>query len=188
MLATSSQETDTSCDATEEASLVRRARKGDQNAFALLYNRHAKAVHALAWRLTSDRALAEDITQESFLRMLRHIRGIDPDRPVRPWLKQVAARIAIDKLRRRWRDQSEESIPEPVSPKSLPDAYGEALGLLQHLPPQARALVWLNQMEGWTHMELGNRFGQSESWSKSIVSRAISQLREHVSEVHRHDD
>lgn len=170
--------------ADDEGTLLRQARRGDHDAFARLYALHAPGVHALAWRLTSDRALAEDIVQETFLRMLGHLRGLEPGRPLRPWLKQVAARQAIDRLRRRWREQPEDAAAEPASPVLPPDAWGEALGLLARLSPQARALVWLNQMEGWTHDELGRRFGRSESWSKSIVARALSQLRDHVSMQH----
>ena len=170
--------------ADDEAVLLRQARRGDQDAFARLYGLHARSVHALAWRLTADRTLAEDIVQDTFLRMLGHLRGLQPGRPVRPWLRQVAARLAIDRLRRRWRERPEEAAAEPASQDVAPDAWGEALGLLKQLSPQARALVWLHQVEGWTHDELGRRFGRSGSWSKSIVSRALAQLRAHATEIH----
>ena len=173
--------------ADDEAALLRRARHGDQDAFARLYALHARSVHALAWRLTADRALAEDIVQDTFLRMLGHLRGLRPGHPVRPWLRQVAAHLAIDRLRRRWREQPETAAAEPHAAGTAPDTWGEALGLLNRLSPQARALVWLHQMEGWTHEELARRFGRSESWSKSIVSRALAQLRAHAME-NRDDD
>lgn len=173
---------------TDEGRLVRLARRGDSGAFATLYARHASAVHALAWRLTSDRTLAEDIVQDAFLRMLRHIGGLDPDRPVRPWLKQVATNLAIDRLRRRWRDLPEDAAFDHAPMSQAPEAYDEALGLLRRLPPHARALVWLNQMEGWTHRELGLRFGRSESWSKSIVQRSLALLRKQASEEQRNAD
>ncbi|HRQ35903.1 MAG TPA: sigma factor-like helix-turn-helix DNA-binding protein, partial [Chiayiivirga sp.] len=64
------------------------------------------------------------------------------------------------------------------APAREPADHAEASGLLRHLTPQARALVWLNQVEGWSHQALGRRFGRSESWSKSIVSRALAQLRD----------
>ena len=81
----------------------------------------------------------------------------------------------------------ESATAEPASDSAAPDAWGEAIGLLNRLSPQARALVWLHQMEGWTHDELGRRFGRSESWSKSIVSRALAQLREDATENHDAD-
>ncbi len=164
----------------EQAHLVRRARRGEREAFASLYREHARAVHALAWRITSDREAAEDIVQETFLRMLRLIGGLRPGEPVLPWLKQVASRLAMDRLRRTWRHVPEEPEVFGVDQGAAPADYSEAAGLLERLPPLARALVWLNQMEGWSHQELGRRFGRSESWSKSIVSRALAQLRERI--------
>lgn len=162
----------------DEAFWLRRARKGDQQAFARIYQRHAKAVHGLAWRLTADLHSAEDITQEAFLRLLRRFGGADPDRPLRPWLNRVAANLAIDRLRRSAREVDETPWLTLRSPQPEPEACSEASGLLYHLPPVARTLVWLNQVEGWSHQSLGKRFGRSESWSKSIVSRALIHLRE----------
>ncbi|MGH8027739.1 MAG: RNA polymerase sigma factor, partial [Pseudoxanthomonas sp.] len=60
----------------EEAALVRKARWGDHDAFAQLYRMHAKAVHALAYRLTGNAAAAEDITQDTFLKMLGFLSGL----------------------------------------------------------------------------------------------------------------
>ena len=93
--------------------------------------------------------------------------------------------MAIDHLRRqRWHLQEVETEDgHHSSPDSGPDTLSEAVGLMQALSPLARSLVWLNQMEGWSHQELGQRFGRSESWSKSIVSRALRRLREQM-----HDD
>jgi RNA polymerase sigma factor (sigma-70 family) len=84
----------------EEAALLRKARWGDHAAFATLYNAHAKAIHALAYRLTGNAAAAEDITQDTFLKMLGFLSGLRSDAPLRPWLKRVAANAAIDRLRR----------------------------------------------------------------------------------------
>src|SRR5690606_20421059 len=84
----------------DETTLVRKARRGDPSAFAVLYRRHATAVHTLAWRLTGDAATAEDITQDTFLRMLQFMNGLRDGEPLRPWLKRVAANAAIDHLRR----------------------------------------------------------------------------------------
>lgn len=172
----------TPLDGDAEAALVKRARRGDHNAFARLYREHAHAIHTLAWRITSDTSVAEDIVQETFLRMLRFIGGLRAGEPVRPWLRQVASRLAIDHLRRqRWHLEEMEEHHH-TSPDTAPDTLSEAVGLMQALTPLARSLVWLNQMEGWSHQELGQRFGRSESWSKSIVSRALKRLREQMHE------
>ena len=150
---------------------------GDEEAFARLYQAHAKAIHALAYRLTGNAAAAEDITQDTFLKMLGFLSGLRSDAPLRPWLKRVAANAAIDRLRREHRFVAEQD--EDAWPDSAPDQAQnlEMMGMLQRLPPLARTLVWLHEMEGWSHPELAKRFGHSPSWSKSIVSRALAKLR-----------
>ena len=69
-----------------------------------------------------------------------------------------------------------------ADPASLPEPEAEITGLLRRLPPLARTLVWLHLMEGWSHKELAARFGHSESWSKSVLSRALAQLRADLSD------
>lgn len=162
----------------EEAALVRKARGGDHTAFAQLYQAHAKAVHALAFRLTGNAAAAEDITQDTFLKMLGFLSGLRSDVPLRPWLKKVAANAAIDRLRRerRFRPQQDDD----AWPDDSADAADnlELLGMMRRLPPLVRTVVWLHEMEGWSHPELAKRFGRSQSWSKSIVARALTKLRD----------
>jgi RNA polymerase sigma factor (sigma-70 family) len=161
----------------EEATLVRKARWGDHDAFAQLYRMHAKAIHALAYRLTGNAAAAEDITQDTFLKMLGFLSGLRGDAPLRPWLKRVAANAAIDRLRREQRFVAEADPDAWPDDSTDPTEDMEILGLLQRLPALARTVVWLHEMEGWSHPELGERFGHSASWSKSIVSRALMRLR-----------
>ena len=165
-------------DPDDEATLVRKARWGDGPAFDTLYRRHASAVYTLAYRLTGSGSAAEDITQDTFLRMLQFLHGFRDGAPLRPWLKRVASNAAIDRLRReRTRAQVELDDGLPGSTAASSDA-AVADDLLRQLAPLARTLVWLHSMEGWTHAELGARFGQSPSWSKSIVSRALARLRD----------
>jgi len=166
----------------EEARLVRKARWGNEAAFETLYRRHARAIHGLALRLTGDPAAAEDITQDTFLRMLKFLGGLQPDRPLRPWLRQVASNAAIDRLRRDIL-QGQYLSAEPGPGVAEQDSAAvmaipaDAERLLQQLPPIARTVVWLHTAEGWSHAQLGHRFGHSESWSKSLVSRSLAQLR-----------
>jgi len=167
-------------DIAEESRLVRRARWGDGAAFEALYSRHARAVHALALRLTGDPAAAEDVTQDTFLQLLRFLGRMAPDRPLRPWLKRVAANAAIDRLRRARRTVELEQETQWSEQEPMPGEGRDSLGLLQRFPPLVRTVVWLQVVEGWTHRELGERFGRSESWSKSLVSRTLSRLREMI--------
>ncbi|MBS7458945.1 RNA polymerase sigma factor [Coralloluteibacterium stylophorae] len=173
--------------ALDEAALLRRARRGDAQAFGMLYRLHARPIYALALRLTGQAAAAEDVVQETFLKAMQAMSGFREGAPMRPWLKRMAANAAIDRLRaeRRLRPLEDVFAETQDAAEAAPSAVAEALGLLARLDPEARALVWLQQMEGWTHAELAQRFGRSESWSKSILSRALQRLR---SELDEEDD
>lgn len=162
----------------EEAALLRKARWGDHDAFARLYQAHAKAIHALAYRLTGNVAAAEDITQDTFLKMLGFLSGLRADAPLRPWLKRVTTNAAIDRLRREQRFVAEADDDAWPDDSANPAEDLELWGMLRRLPPLARTVVWLHEMEGWSHPELAERFGRSPSWSKSIVSRALARLRD----------
>lgn len=162
--------------------LLERARRGDKEAFASLYLQQAQSIYALALRVTGDRGKAEDVTQETFLKALKGLRGYRGEAPVQVWLRRMAANASIDLLRAdgRWRHAGDEV--EPVATDN-PEAHAElqrTCGHLACLRPDARAVVWLHTVEGWNHAELAERFGQSESWSKSLLSRSLQVLRERV--------
>jgi RNA polymerase sigma-70 factor (ECF subfamily) len=160
--------------------LLARSRRGDNEAFAQLYREQVQGVFLLALRLTGDRSKAEDVTQDTFLKALKGIGGYRGEAPVQVWLRRMAANAAIDTLRiaRRWRPF--DSVPDLLLVEdTAPDPSALAMdGLLARLRPQARAVVWLHTVEGWNHAELAARFGRSESWSKSILSRSLRLLRE----------
>ncbi len=163
----------------DEPELLRKARWGDRKAFAELYARHAGPAHALALRLTGDPAAAEDLTHDAFMKMLRFIGGLRSDRPVRPWLKKVIANAAIDRLRREHGQLYADADITQVADRTLDAAAQrtEVTALLQRLDPLARTLVWLHEVEGWSHTELAERFERTPSWSKSQISRALARLR-----------
>lgn len=174
--------------AADEPALVRKARWGDHAAFDELYRLHAAAVYTLAYRLTGNAATAEDITQETFLRMLQFLGGFKEGLPLRPWLKRVASNAAIDRLRRdRHHLQDEVSANQIRADAGTAASAAEASSVLRRLPHLPRTLVWLHEMEGWTHAELAARFGQSPSWSKSIVSRSLARLRDDLEQPNTGD-
>jgi RNA polymerase sigma factor (sigma-70 family) len=161
---------------------LRRARNGDGAAFASLYDRYAKPAYNLALRMLGDGAAAEDVVQEVFLRLLDRLRGYRGDAPFGAWLRRLVANAAIDELRRRRWLESEAEIPVAQFPqtRSLAEDQAEAWQALMELSPAARAVVVLHEIEGYTHVELAAMFGQSESYSKSILSRALARLRERM--------
>ena len=159
-----------------EIDWLRRARQGDSAAFAALYLQHSAAVYTLALRMSGQRSEAEDLTQETFLRALQSLSSAREGVSLGPWLKRIAANLAIDRQRRlRPGGELEEDWCDGCAV-----APGETLDLidaLARLDPIARSVVWLALVEGWTHRELADRYSRSESWSKSVLARAFARLK-----------
>lgn len=163
--------------AEDEHAWLHRARRGDHAAFAALYLRHSPAVYTLALRLSGQRAEAEDLTQETFLRALQALASVRDGAPLAPWLKRITANLAIDRQRRQRQSEDPENCAEPVDAGLDRAVALDLAGALERLDPVVRSVVWLALVEGWSHRELADRYGRSESWSKSLLSRAVSRLR-----------
>lgn len=154
-----------------------RARRGDPEAFEALYRVFASAAFTLALRLTGRRDAAEDVVQEAFLKALEKLEGFRGEAPVGAWLKRLVANAAIDRLRSDKRLVDGEHVAEPGSEDFTAERH-DALGLLGRLAPAARAVLVLHAVEGYSHAEMAQMFDRSESYSKSILSRAVQRLRE----------
>jgi RNA polymerase sigma-70 factor (ECF subfamily) len=154
------------------------ARRGERSALAAIYDRFGRAAYLLALRLTGRPDAAEDVVQDAFIKAMERIGTFRGEAPFGAWLKRLVANAAIDRLRldRRWAGGDEGLLEEPVA--AAAEARHEALGLLARLAPAARAVLVLHELEGYSHPEMAALFGRSESWSKSVLSRAIQRLRQ----------
>lgn len=162
---------------------LERARRGETAAFAAIYERFGVACYNLALRVLGEPAAAEDIVQETFLKLMVSLRGFRGDAPFGAWLKRMAANATIDALRvhQRFRDDDPETLFESMpAPAADAEDRTDAWSMLMRLPPRARAIVILHEVEGYTHKEMAELFGQSESYSKSILARALKRLNETV--------
>jgi len=158
------------------------AKRGEPRAFARIYGVYGRAAYNLALRILGDEAGAADVVQDVFVRLMTAIRNFRGDSPFGAWLKRMVANATVDELRRRrWLVDDEAALvaaSEASARELSPETSAEAFQLLMRLKPTARAVVVLHQLEGYTHRELGELFGQTESYSKSILSRTLAQLKE----------
>jgi RNA polymerase sigma factor (sigma-70 family) len=165
-----------------DAATLARAQAGDMQAFATLYSSFGRPCFNLALRMLGNRAHAEDLVQEVFLKMFGSIRSYRGDAPFGSWLKRMTVNAAIDQLRGQRNEADVDSdvllAQRPDVAATQPNAVLDAWSLLQRLPARARAILVLHEYEGYTHVELGELFGQSESYSKSILARALKRLHE----------
>ena len=161
-----------------DAITLKRAQRGEGPAFAEIYRRYRVAAFNLALRVLGDVAGAEDVVQEVFVRLFDSIKRFRGDAPFGAWLRRSVANATIDELRRRqWLASDDVSTLVPaLSLGGLAESQVEAWQMLMRLPPRARAVVVLHALEGYTHAELGEMFGQSESYSKSVLARALHRL------------
>jgi RNA polymerase sigma-70 factor (ECF subfamily) len=162
-----------------DALTLERAKRGDRRAHASIYTLYGRACYNLALRILGEPAAAEDVVQDVFLRMMDTIRGFRGDAPFGAWLKRMTANATIDVVRRNRRfgdDDPEALFASTAAGNTDREAAVDAWSLLMQLPPRARAVLLLHQVEGYTHKELADLFGQSESYSKSILARALKRL------------
>ena len=178
-------------DTPSDADLVARALRGSREACDALVVRHAPVAVNLAARIVRDRALAEDLTQEAFVRALARLSSYDPARKFANWFLQVVHNVAVDHLRRRRLDTiSLDQLEEAGHPGfaavdtgSAPAAVAEQAALgralesaLAQIRPEYRAVVVLRYQEGLTHPEIAEIVGQPVGTVKTHLHRARKEL------------
>lgn len=159
---------------------------GDTAAFEALYRRHAARVHGVVLRLAGwQHARAEDLVQEAFIRAWRALPGWRGEAAFGTWLHRLAVNVALMDLRAR-RARPTLDGDDEAALDALPAAdgagHGPALALdleraVASLPPRARAVLVLHDVEGWTHAEIGAALDMAQGSSKSQLHRARGLLR-----------
>jgi len=166
---------------------VERARDGETDAQAAIYRAYERPVRTLARRLVSRAAQAEDLAQDVFVEVLQSLGQFDRRGSFAGWVRAITVRKCLMYLRSPWRRglqwvEALGDVPEPAAPSASGGACsGEALDLeraLGQLGATARAVVWLHDVEGYTHAEIGSLLGGTASLSKSQLCRAHLRLRE----------
>jgi RNA polymerase sigma-70 factor (ECF subfamily) len=165
------------------ATLLARARRGEAAAFEQLYRSFERPVFTLALRLTGRREEAQDVLQDTMMKLFDRIAEFRGDSPFWGWLRQIAVNEALMLLRRRGRlltegefDEAALSDAEQLLPPRAADAaiLGRALA---GLPGATRSVLWLYHAEGYTHEEIAAAMGKSLSFSKSQLARGTRRLR-----------
>ena len=165
------------------APLLDRARRGEAAAFEQLYRWFERPVFTLALRLVAQREEAQDVLQDTMLKLFDRLPDFRGDSPFWGWLRQIAVNEALMRLRKRGRfgheaefDEAELEAHETLLPPRAADAalLARALALL---PDATRSVLWLYHAEGSTHEEIAGMTGRSISFSKSQLARGTRRLR-----------
>ena len=166
---------------------VRRARAGATDAQEAIYRAFQRPVRTLARRLVPSAAQAEDLAQDVFIEVLQSLARFDGRGSFAGWVRAITVRKCLMHLRspwhrgRRWVEALATAGVETELPEVAVANDGEALDLeraLAKLGDTARVVVWLHDVEGYTHAEIGSLLGGTASLSKSQLARAHARLRE----------
>lgn len=162
--------------------LVRASLTGDMRAFERLYRRHSGRIHGAVWRLSGmNAARAEDLTQEAFVRAWQKLDTFRHESAFTTWLHRIAVNAALMEIRCRRPEEGadEEVLPNLAAPAPLLSAAdrGDLERAIAKLPPRARAVLVLHDIEGWKHDEIAAELGMAVGSSKAQLHRARGLLR-----------
>jgi RNA polymerase sigma-70 factor (ECF subfamily) len=183
-----------------EAEAIRRACNGDRSAFECLYGIHSRRVYALCLRMLGNAADAEDLTQETFLLLLRKIHTFRGESAFSTWLHRLAANLVLMRLRKKsppifsieaTSDPDDETFSPSIdigAPDLLLEGSVDRINLercIQQLPAGYRTIFVLHDIQGYEHNEIAEILGRSVGDSKSQLHKARTRLREQLQEHQR---
>jgi len=179
----------------EDHALVRAAGQGDTQAFEALYRKHSRRVYAAVWRLSGGQAArAEDLVQDAFVRAWQALPGFRFESAFSTWLHRLAVNTALMSLRSRSGGEDLETDDAALDHFPTHDTAGqrtrERLDLervIATLPPRARAVLVLHDIEGYKHEEIAVELGMAVGSSKAQLHRARGLLRARLGDEHAHD-
>ncbi len=171
----------------EDSVLVRRAREGDQRAFAELVRRHQDRVFRFLLRMTGSRDESMDLTQDTFMKAWQALAQWEPRAQFSTWLFQIARNGAIDLLRRRATLEFVPMMedpdfaaqqPSPDEQVELRQRYGLLDAVLRQLPTEHREILLLREIEQLSYAEIATTLEIQEGTVKSRMARARAALLE----------
>ena len=156
------------------------AKRGDMRACEKIYRMYHKQAFTVAIRICNNRELAQDVTQEAFINAFKRIKHFRGDSPFWGWLRRVIVNHAISALRKLPRHDTVELQDYMCPGNGDQDGLGQCMDLeqaLRQLNDEDRMVVWLHDVEGYKHLEIGQLVGKTESYSKTRLNRARARLR-----------
>ncbi|MDK2766003.1 MAG: RNA polymerase sigma factor [Alteromonas macleodii] len=165
-----------------ENELISKAKKGDKQAFRSLYDEHIGRVYALCYRLTGEKGMAEDASQEVFIQLWKKLGNFDGQSQFSTWLHSVTANITISYMRKqkgwvqRMFNLESSGINEMPAEENSTDVDLEALVI--RLPERARMVFVLHAIEGYRHEDIASMLNMAVGSSKAQFFRAKQLLKD----------
>lgn len=168
----------------DDRPLVELCQRGHPAGFSRLLAAYQERVYRTAYSFVRNREDARDLTQEVFVRTVRAVNSLDPDRPLWPWLRRVTTNLSLTLLKKRAPHVSLDSLPESAQPhESLAEPawtqfeIREALG---ELPPLWRVVLTLRHQEELTYEEIARVTELPVGTVKTYIFRGRRLLRERL--------
>ena len=166
-----------------EARLIKRVLAGDASAGRMLYNEHAPRVHRLLFRLTGDVGLAQELTQDTFIRAFGKLDTFRGEAAFFTWLHRIAVTMMLNGVRKIKRFSVREADLEEAAGLSTqeqstePDLRERLARAIDALPEVLRVTLVMHDVEGYTHGEISGVLGVPDGTCKSRLSAARARLR-----------
>jgi len=163
-----------------EKQLIEALQQGDRGAAAAIYRALSGVVYTLALRLLADTQLAKEATQDTFVDVIERACDLKVPGAFVGWVRSVAINHCLMRLRSPWHrlrirgTQAERS--DTASDALRLDGFGDIERALRQLPARTRFVLWMHEVEGYTHSEIAQLTGRTESYSKSQLARGHARL------------
>ncbi|MCP2678664.1 sigma-70 family RNA polymerase sigma factor [Maricaulaceae bacterium NA33B04] len=172
----------------DDRALAKAVARGERAAIAELTRRCLPVVYSIARRLINEGAEAEDLAQETFVKVWRAIDRYDAERArLETWVARIATNVCLDRLRKRREATLGEDVPEPPDPAARADALLEAGGsadrvrqAVGRLPERQRLALELCSFQDHTNIEVANILGVSVEAVESLLARARRTLKQEL--------
>lgn len=168
-----------------DAQLIAAARTGDRRAMAALYTAHSGRVYSVVRRMVGDDHLAEDVSQDAWLRAFEKLHLFRGESSFGTWMHRLAVNAALNRLRRQSKRPDVEAAAErqPGAPPMDETVLNQKLlsEALDRLSPGYRKVLVLHDVEGLTHDEIAEQMGVAVGTSKSQLHKARARMRDLLS-------
>ena len=171
--------------ANTETAIIVRAQAGDKTAFEILYRQNVDRVYGLCLRMVADVSLAEELTQQSFIRAWEMLKGFRRESAFSSWLHRLALNVVLveyrSRQRRTARVESSDDLNDYDDIARSSPPQDEAVDLenaIVSLPRKARTILVLHDIEGYQHDEIAAMLDIAPGTSKSQLHRAHKLLKE----------
>lgn len=176
-----------------DSGIARGLKRGDRRAQAVAYRVMSPVIMGMAVRILQDEGLAQEVVQDTFVDLIDKASTLKDPEAVVGWVRRVAVNHCYMRLRSPWhkRRTPEARADEPFdisNGQERLEGYRDIERALGALPPETRMVIWLHDVEGYTHKEIGDLTGQTASYSKSQLARGYVRLTAIVNGNGNHDE